>query len=322
MLGSQTHYPKQYSTEAALPKGRSWRKLMIVVILLALVGMGGWWVYQNNTAGQAQSAPMANSTAPAVTGQLAGSSSSTDNSAAAQSPSTGTASASAAQGAVQVTTSTAQAAEPGLSLTSLAGVAEVAGTPVWSDDGTLLATLESGSLLTVKARTDDGTWLAVAADGGSGWAQSSTVIAYGLHNLATAALPAAVASAGAQAGSAPAVTTAGAVPSATEASLALADLIPTSSSADGLQPAQAASIELVAQVAAAGSRLNVRSGPGAGYQVVAKADDGAEYRVVGRSAAGDWLLLQLSADTSDVGWVSAGYVELNGDIQTLPIENA
>ena len=66
----------------------------------------------------------------------------------------------------------------------------------------------------------------------------------------------------------------------------------------------------------------MRSGPGISYQVVAKAGDGTEYQAVGRSAAGDWLLLRLSADTSDVGWVSAGYVEVSGDIQTLPIENA
>lgn len=320
MLGTQTQFPNQYTTEAAQPRRRNWRKLMIGVGLLALIGIGGWWVYQNNMAGQAQPAPaqMANSTAPAVTAQLTSSSLSTDNSAAVQSPSAGTASASPVQG----TASTAQAAEPVLKLASLAGVAEVAGTPVWSDDGTLLATLESGSLLTVKARTDDDTWLAVATDAGSGWAQASTVIAYGLHNLATAALPEAVASAGAPSGPAAAVATAGAVPGAADASLSLADLVSTSSSAAGSQPGQDASVPLAAKIAAAGSRLNVRSGPGTDYQVVAKADDGTEYQAVGRSAAGDWLLLQLSADTSDVGWVSAGYVDLTGDIQTLPIENA
>ena len=40
-------------------------------------------------------------------------------------------------------------------MASLAGVAEVGGTPVWSDDGTLQGTLESGSILTVNARTSD-----------------------------------------------------------------------------------------------------------------------------------------------------------------------
>ena len=162
MLGTQAQYPNPYSTEAALPGRRSWRKLMIAVALLALIGIGGWWMYQNSIAGQAQSAPAQPTvgTAPAVTGQLA-SSSLTSGVSAAQPPSLGSASASAVQGAVEGAASTAQAAESGLKLASLAGVAEVTGTPVWSDDGTLLATLESGSLLTVKARTDDDSYIDV-----------------------------------------------------------------------------------------------------------------------------------------------------------------
>ncbi len=149
------------------------------------------------------------------------------------------------------------------------------------------------------------------------------VIAYGLHNLATAELPEAIASASVQAGSTAAVTTA---PTAAAATLSLADLVSTlpstSPSAGGSQPALSASVQLTAKIAATGSRLNVRSGPGTSYQVVTKAADGTEYQAVGRSAAGDWLLLQLSADASDVGWVFADYVELSGDIQTLPIDNA
>jgi uncharacterized protein YraI len=321
MLGTQTQHPNPYSTEVAPAKGQSWRKLMIVAALLALIGIGGWWVYQYNTAGQAQASPsqMTNISASVVTGQLPGS----------QTPSTGpavgTGSESTNRGAAQTTTSTDQAADQGLKLASLSGVAEVGGTRVWGDEGTLLATLDSGSLLTVKARTGDGTWLAVTTDAGSGWAQTSSVIAYGLQNLATTVVPAAVASASAQAGGvAEAATTAAASaadPSASGASLALGDLVPTSPTG-GAQLAQAASAQLTAKIAATGSRLNVRSGPGISYQVVAKAGDGTEYQAVGRSAAGDWLLLQLSADTGDIGWVSAGYVELNGDIQALPIENA
>ena len=38
MLGTRTQYPNQYSTEAAPAKGRSWRRLMTIVVLLALVG--------------------------------------------------------------------------------------------------------------------------------------------------------------------------------------------------------------------------------------------------------------------------------------------
>jgi uncharacterized protein YraI len=321
MLGTQTQYPNQYPTEARPVKGRSWRKPVIALVLLALVGIGGWWIYQNSTAGPAQSAA----------GQLSGSGTTVTEGAVAQitsaSTAANTASISAGQPAVQAAAATDQAVEQGLKLASLAGVAEVAGTPVWNDDGTLLTTLDSGALLSIKARTSDGTWLGVTTDTGSGWAQTSTVIAYGLQNLATAALPEAVASANTQPELAAAETTAtGAAvtaPGATDVGISLADLIETSaSSGAGSQPARSTGSAPTAKVATTGSRLNVRSGPGTDYSVVAKAGDGAEYQVVGRSAAGDWLLLQLSSDTSDVGWVSAGYVELSGDIQTLPVENA
>ena len=160
MLGTQAQVPNQYLTESKLAKGRNWRKPLIVVLLLALVGIGGWWVYQNSTAGQALSAPgqMANVSGSAVTGQLPGLGTNiSESTAAAQASSVGTTagtgSASAGQTAVQAGTSGDDAVEQGLNLASLAGVAEVAGTPVWNDDGTLLATLESGSILTVTART-------------------------------------------------------------------------------------------------------------------------------------------------------------------------
>lgn len=318
MLGTQAQYPNQYpnqdSTQDRSAKGRSWRKPLIVVLLLALVGIGGWLAYQNSMVGQSQSVPVQGSS-----GQLPvfGAGANGTTAAGVQPPTAATGSAASAasadQPAGQATTSVdpvaATPADQGLALASLAGVAEVAGTPVWKDDGTLLATLESGTILTVKAHTSDDTWLAVVTDAGAGWAQSSTVIAYGLHNLATADLPRAVASASAQASS-----------GAADAGLSLANLVSTSSSADGSPAAPATAAGLAVKITAPGSRLNVRSGPGTDYQVVAKADDGSEYQAIGRSEAGDWLLL--SSNGSNVGWVSAGYVELSGDIQTLPIENA
>lgn len=325
MLGTQAKYPNKYPTQSGPVQSRSRRRPLIVAVLLIVVGMGGWWVYHNNMTGQSQSVMGQTSS-----GQLpvvgAGASDTAAAVAQASTAATGSAAffASAGQLAVQPTTSADQAAaapaEQGLQLGSFTGVAEVGGTPVWSDDGTLLATLESGSILTVKARTSNDTWLAVATDAGSGWAQSSTVIAYGLHNLAMVTLPEAVAPASVQAGSVAAAATTAAVSSTADANLSLADLVPTSSSASSVQLAQPSAAQLTTTIAATGSRLNVRSGPGTDYQVVAKAGDGTEYQAVGRSASGDWLLL--SSNGIDVGWVSAGYVEVSGDIQTLPIENA
>jgi hypothetical protein len=260
MLGTQAQYPNQYPTEAKPAKGRNRRKPTIAVVLLALVGISGWWVYQNSTAGQAQAAPgqMANASGPAVTGQLPGLGTNvSENTAASRAPSAGTTastgSASAGPPAVQANASYDQAADHGLQLASLAGVAEVAGTPIWNDDCTLLGTLDSGSILIVKARTSDDTWLAVETGAGSGWAQASTVIAYGLHNLATAALPEAVALASAQADSAAVVTVAAVESSTAGGNLSLADLVPTSSSADSSQLAPATAVQLTAKIAITGS---------------------------------------------------------------------
>jgi uncharacterized protein YgiM (DUF1202 family) len=111
-----------------------------------------------------------------------------------------------------------------------------------------------------------------------------------------------------------------ALPGAGSSDAAAADAAPaTTSSADSSQPVNAASSQLTAKVAATDSKLNIRSGPGTDYLVIAKAGDGQEYNVIGRNDAGDWLLLQLGDGTSDVGWVSADYIGLSGNSQSLPV---
>ena len=78
----------------------------------------------------------------------------------------------------------------------------------------------------------------------------------------------------------------------------------------------------MATVATDHARLNVRSGPGTDYRIVGKAASGAEYAVLGRNEAGDWLLVQLSDDAADTGWVAAEFVQLDGDAGALPVTAA
>lgn len=66
--------------------------------------------------------------------------------------------------------------------------------------------------------------------------------------------------------------------------------------------------------------LNVRSGPGTVNPVIAKVNAGAVYTAFGRSADNGWV--QILLDPSTAGWVSAQYVTLSGDINTLPIGQA
>lgn len=65
------------------------------------------------------------------------------------------------------------------------------------------------------------------------------------------------------------------------------------------------------------SILNVRSGPGAGFSVVARVNTGAVVTVYGRNTDSSWLQVQLANGLS--GWVNARYVAANFDINTLPV---
>lgn len=57
--------------------------------------------------------------------------------------------------------------------------------------------------------------------------------------------------------------------------------------------------------------LRVRTGPGTDYADISRLNTGATVLVEGRNAIGDWLLVR-TPDNAIRGWVSAGYVDLDG----------
>ena len=65
-------------------------------------------------------------------------------------------------------------------------------------------------------------------------------------------------------------------------------------------------------------RLNVRSGPGTTYAVVASAVSGEQYRVVGQNGGCAWL--QIAKGGKTVGWVSGSksYTRLSGACSGIP----
>jgi Flp pilus assembly protein CpaB len=71
--------------------------------------------------------------------------------------------------------------------------------------------------------------------------------------------------------------------------------------------------------------LNVRSGPGLGYEIVGTLAAGVRLEPVGRNAGGDWLAVCCVAANGNpagraVGWVLAQMVDVGGlDISTLPV---
>ncbi|MCL4238222.1 MAG: SH3 domain-containing protein [Anaerolineae bacterium] len=70
----------------------------------------------------------------------------------------------------------------------------------------------------------------------------------------------------------------------------------------------------LAQIAVA--ELNVRAGPGTGYEVVGVLAQGAQVPVTGRSADGTWLAVSLPGG---MGWVFAELVIVSGDLAAVPV---
>jgi uncharacterized protein YgiM (DUF1202 family) len=63
--------------------------------------------------------------------------------------------------------------------------------------------------------------------------------------------------------------------------------------------------------------LNVRSGPGVGYGVVAVASQGQHVTLLGRNSAGSWAQIRLA--NGRVGWVNASFLQPSVAINSLPI---
>ena len=65
-----------------------------------------------------------------------------------------------------------------------------------------------------------------------------------------------------------------------------------------------------------GDVVNVRTGPGTAYKVVARAKAGEALTATGKNADGSWLQL---AGSGKAGWVSAQLVNAAGSVASLPV---
>ena len=66
----------------------------------------------------------------------------------------------------------------------------------------------------------------------------------------------------------------------------------------------------------AGTRVNVRAGPGLDQPVVDQFDPGAAVGVIGRSQESDWLAIEWGGRTA---WIAAFLVDVAGDVGALPV---
>lgn len=105
--------------------------------------------------------------------------------------------------------------------------------------------------------------------------------------------------------------------------LALAVLDPSQAQAAllQLQPAPTATPEAQAAptpfVEVQSDNLNVRLGPGTDFPIAGQLSAGSQVALVGRNAAGDWLVVCCIDGTP--GWVAARLVRTDADVQALPV---
>ena len=165
------------------------------------------------------------------------------------------------------------------------------GATLYDATGTALRELPANTRLTANGRTGDSAWLQVTTPtGDTGWVQKEQVMAFGLGNL-------------------PVITDFQEPASPAETAEAAAE---TAVPASGQ----------TATVATGGARLNVRSGPGTGYSVIARLAPGQTVPAQGRNQSSDWVQIALPAPDDGFGWVSAGLVDVSGATGDLPVSEA
>ncbi len=192
-------------------------------------------------------------------------------------------------------------------------------------DGAEVAQLGPADTLTVIARDAAGGWLyATSGTGDKGWTEAENLVVFGIDALPVLAGGEAAAAASEVAASpaepipaeSPAAESAA---SATDAAATTVGDTAAANSGDAATTAPASAGQVSAQVNADGSRLNVRSGPGASFRVVGKAADGEVLPASGRDAAGEWVRVERTDLPGGSGWVAASFLVLDQPVDELPV---
>lgn len=227
-------------------------------------------------------------------------------------------------------------------------------TAAFDESGATIA-LAPGDMVTATARTEDGAWFAITStDGSHSWIAAEQLIIFGSDSLPVRPLPAPVAaSAAAQAADRVESTTTatpltvttlltdtGQITTTTSMSdiLALLESLTAETGTASVTPAATPAVTaagaaaertpvtataplpaMTVQVTSQG--LNVRSGPGIAYPIIAEVKAGDQLPVRERDERGDWLQITLPAGTlqGQAGWVAAGYVRSGTPITELPV---
>ncbi len=197
-------------------------------------------------------------------------------------------------------------------------------------EGETLATLATGLALTAIGRTADGNAiLARTTDGTTGWVDVSAVVIFNVNNLLVRDAAEPVATTGitetVSTEDSSAITntvvgtdTVAAATDVVQPTVAnTATAVPTPTQA--LRPTPVADGRPTAQVAMTGSRLNIRSGPGTTFAIVAKALPREIFVAIGRNSDNSWVQLEVPDIADGTGWVAATFVVVSDPIVNLPV---
>jgi uncharacterized protein YgiM (DUF1202 family) len=107
------------------------------------------------------------------------------------------------------------------------------------------------------------------------------------------------------------------VPLPTATALPAPTETPPPQPADKPTPTEAPPVTL----SASGGNLNMRRGPGTGYNIMAVLRTGESGTATARSEDSDWLLMEIASQPGTSAWVSAAsqYANVQGDASTLPV---
>jgi len=185
---------------------------------------------------------------------------------------------------------------PGASVVSIEGV-NARETP--STDSTVVDIVPQYAALPVVGRSADGEWLLVEMpQGGTAWIFRSTIIPIGDVN----SVPVSDATGSAAVQPAAQATPQETAPAATAEATPAADAKPAPASAAGTVR------QVVSQI------FGVPSQEGETLERVGK---GVVLPVIGRTADSQWI--QIKSASGTVGWISAASIDVNVDIETLPV---
>lgn len=212
------------------------------------------------------------------------------------------------------------------------------GAVLYLADGAVLAEVGAAERLIASARSADDEWLLVrSADGREGWAMRSALLifermALPIIDLDVTAMHAATMAAMEGGDAAPEesatqtdVATVSTDEVTADAMTASTDEASTEDAADiaatpaPLQEPAMSGSELMAIVRTGNARLNVRSGPGTSYPIVAKAETGTTLPVIGRNDEQSWLQVELADVNGGFGWVATQFVAVTDPLGDLPV---